>query len=85
MFVISLLLSFILGFILVNRLLLLKTPTFSSLWWGKIFFSTGVGIGMSSLVYVSMQYLFQLAPLIIFLIELVFHSVSPENKIYRQI
>lgn len=74
MFVISLLLSFLLGFILVNRLLLLKVPGFSSLWWVKIFLSTGVGIGMSSLLYVSMQYLFQLAPLIVFLIELVLLS-----------
>jgi len=74
MFVISLLQSFLLGFILVNRLLLMKVPTFSSLWWVKIFLSTGVGIGMSSLIYVSMQYLFQLTPLTIFLIELVLLS-----------
>lgn len=74
MFVISLLQSFLLGFILVKHLLLLKTPGFSSLWWVKIFLSTGVGIGMSSLIYVLMQYLFQPAPLIVFLIELVLLS-----------
>lgn len=74
MFVISLLLSFLLGFIPVNRLLLLKTPAFSSLWWVKIFLSTGVGIGISSLLYVSMLYLFQLSPLPVFLIELVLLS-----------
>jgi hypothetical protein len=74
MFVLSLLLSFLLGFTLVNRLLLLKSPGFSSLWWGKIFLSTGVGIGLSSVLYVSIQYIFQLAPLLVFFIELVFLS-----------
>lgn len=71
MFVLSLLLSFLLGFILVNRFLLLKLPGFSSLWWEKIFLSIGMGIGLSSVLYVSIQYIFHLTPLLFFFIELV--------------
>ena len=87
MFVLSLLLSFLLGFILVNRLLLLKSPGFSPLWWAKIFLSFGVGIGLSSVLYVSVQYIFQLTPLMVFFIELVllsafviYHIVSKKSS-----
>jgi hypothetical protein len=86
-FVLSLLLSFLLGFILVNHLLLLKSPVFSSLLWVKIFLSFGVGIGLSSVLYVSIQYIFQPAPLMVFFIELVilsaliiYHEVSKKNS-----
>jgi len=74
MLVISLVSSFFLGFILVNRLILLKTPVFSSLWWGKFFLSTGLGIGLSSVLFVSLQYIFQLKPLWIFFVEIVLLS-----------